>query len=110
MAKDPLTAHARDELGFTAEASPHPLQAAFASALSFSVGAFLPTAAAFVAPGEWTIAVVSAATLVFLTALGALGGWLGGASLWRPALRVGFWGAAAMGVTAGIGALVGRAV
>jgi len=110
MAKDPLTAHARDELGFTEEASPHPLQAAFASALSFSLGAFLPTAAAFAAPGEWTIAVVSSATLIFLMALGALGGWLGGASPWRPAIRVGFWGAAAMAVTAGIGVVVGRAV
>ena len=110
MAKDPLTAHARDELGFTDEAAARPIQAAFASALSFSVGAVLPTAAAFLAPGPWTIAAVSAATLVFLVALGALGGWLGGASLWRPAVRVGFWGAAAMGVTAGIGALVGRAV
>jgi VIT1/CCC1 family predicted Fe2+/Mn2+ transporter len=110
MAKDPLSAHARDELGFTEEAAPKPLLAAFASALSFSVGAVLPTAAAFLAPGAWTIGAVSGATLVFLMALGALGGWLGGASLWRPAVRVGFWGAAAMGVTAGIGALVGRAV
>jgi VIT1/CCC1 family predicted Fe2+/Mn2+ transporter len=110
MAKDPLTAHARDELGFTEEAAARPLQAAFASALSFSLGAVLPTAAALLAPGEWTIEAVSGATLAFLVALGALGGWLGGASLWRPALRVGFWGAAAMGVTAGIGALVGRAV
>ena len=110
MAKDPLTAHARDELGFTEEAAARPLQAAFASALSFSLGAFLPTAAAFAAPGEWTIAVVSSATLIFLMALGALGGWLGGASPWRPAIRVGFWGAAAMGVTAGFGVVVGRAV
>ena len=110
MAKDPLSAHARDELGFTEEAAAQPLQAALASALAFSLGAMLPTAAAVLAPAQWTIGAVSAATLVFLVALGALGGWLGGASLWRPALRVGFWGAAAMGVTAGIGALVGRAV
>ena len=110
MAKDPLTAHARDELGFTEEAAARPLQAAIASALAFSLGAVLPTAAAYFAPGNWTIGAASGATLVFLVALGALGGWLGGASLWRPAVRVGFWGAAAMGVTAGIGALVGRAV
>jgi VIT1/CCC1 family predicted Fe2+/Mn2+ transporter len=110
MAKDPLTAHARDELGFTEEAAAKPLQAAFASGLAFSCGAVLPTGATLLAPAGQTIAVVSAATLVFLVALGALGGWLGGASALRPALRVGFWGAVAMGVTAGIGALVGRAV
>ena len=110
MAKDALSAHARDELGFSEEQAAKPLQAALASADAFSAGAFLPTLAAVLAPGPQTLATVSAATLVFLVALGALGGWLGGASLWRPALRVGFWGAVAMGVTAGIGALVGRAV
>ena len=62
------------------------------------------------APAGQTITVVSASTVVLLVALGALGGWLGGASLWRPALRVGFWAPPRWRVTAGIGALVGRAV
>jgi VIT1/CCC1 family predicted Fe2+/Mn2+ transporter len=109
-AKDALSAHARDELGFTDNSSANPLQAAAASALSFSVGAALPTLAAILAPQEMLIAAVSVATLIFLVALGALGGWLGGATLIRPAMRVGFWGAIAMAVTAGIGALVGKAV
>ena len=110
MAKDPLAAHARDELGFSQETAANPLVAAIASAAAFSLGAVLPTVAAIFAPKDQTITVVSAATLAFLIALGALGGWLGGASLWRPAVRVGFWGAVAMAATAGIGALVGRAV
>jgi VIT1/CCC1 family predicted Fe2+/Mn2+ transporter len=109
-AADPLTAHARDELGFTEHTGANPLQAAWASGLAFSVGAVLPTLAAILAPREFLIATVSAAALIFLVVLGALGGWLGGANLIRPALRVGFWGAIAMAVTAGIGALVGKAV
>ncbi len=75
-----------------------------------SVGAALPTLVTILAPQETLIAAVSTATLIFLVGLGALGGWLGGASLIRPALRVGFWGAIAMAVTAGIGALVGKGV
>ena len=110
MARDPLSAHARDELGFTEGAAANPLMAASASAIAFSAGAALPTLAAFVSPRETTIGAVSVATLVFLVALGALGAWLGGARVVRPALRVGFWGAMAMAVTAGIGALVGKAV
>ena len=109
-AKDALSAHARDELGFTDNSGANPLQAAAASALAFSVGAALPTLVAILAPQETLIAAVSTATLIFLVGLGALGGWLGGATLIRPALRVGFWGAIAMAVTAGIGALVGKAV
>jgi len=109
-AVDPLTSHARDELGFTENTGANPLQAALASGLAFSVGAALPTVAAILAPREILIASVSVATLIFLVALGALGGWLGGATLVRPALRVGFWGAMAMAVTAGIGAVVGKAV
>jgi VIT1/CCC1 family predicted Fe2+/Mn2+ transporter len=107
---DALSAHARDELGFTVNSGANPLQAAAASALAFSVGAALPTLVAILAPQETLIAAVSIATLIFLVGLGALGGWLGGASVIRPALRVGFWGAIAMAVTAGIGALVGKAV
>lgn len=109
-AKDALSAHARDELGLTETAGANAVLAAFASAAAFSLGAVLPTLAALLSPHSATIAVVSAATLIFLLVLGALGAWLGGAKLVRPALRVGFWGAMAMAVTAGIGALVGRAV
>jgi len=109
-AKDPLAAHARDELGLTDEAAANPVLAAFASAAAFSVGAALPTLAAFLSPAGATIATVSAAALIFLIVLGALGAWLGGAKIFKPALRVAFWGAMAMAVTAGIGALVGKAV
>ena len=110
MAKDALGAHARDELGFSEGSQPRPIQAAFASALAFSVGAALPTLAAFLAPQGAVVKAVPAAALVFLVALGALGAWAGGAPMARPALRVGFWGALAMAVTAGIGAMIGRAV
>ncbi len=110
MAKDALAAHARDELGFNEAAQPRPIQAAFASALAFSVGAVLPTAAAFLAPQDAVGWVVPAAAIVFLVALGALGARLGGSRMLKPALRVGFWGALAMAVTAGIGALIGKAV
>jgi vacuolar iron transporter family protein len=110
MAKDALAAHARDELGLSEESQPRPIQAAFASALAFSVGAAAPTLAAFLAPQGAVVKAVPAASLVFLVALGALGAWAGGAPMARPALRVGFWGALAMAVTAGIGALVGKAI
>ena len=110
MSKDALAAHARDELGFSEGSQPRPIQAALASALAFSVGAALPTLAAFLAPRDGVVIAVSGAALVFLVSLGALGAWTGGAPIVRPALRVGFWGALAMAVTAGIGALIGRAV
>ncbi len=110
MAKDALSAHARDELGFNEETGAKPILAASASAISFAVGAAMPTLAAILAPHAGTVVAVSIAALIFLAALGALGAWLGGAPLVRPTLRVAFWGALAMAVTAGIGALVGRAV
>ena len=110
MAKDALAAHARDELGLTEAATPRPIQAAWASAVSFSVGAALPTLAAFLAPSNAVILVVPLAALIFLVALGAVGARAGGAPPVRPALRVGFWGALAMAVTAGIGALIGKAI
>ena len=110
MAKDALDAHARDELGLDERAQPKPIQAAFASAVAFSLGAALPTLAAFLAPPAALVKAVPAAALIFLVALGALGAWAGGAPMVRPALRVGFWGALAMAVTAGIGALIGKAI
>ena len=110
MAKDALDAHAREELGISENAQPKPIQAAFTSAVAFSMGAALPTLAAFLAPAGAIVKAVPAAALVFLLALGALGAWAGGAPLVKPALRVGFWGALAMVVTAGIGALIGKAI
>jgi vacuolar iron transporter family protein len=110
MAKDALDAHARDELGISENAQPKPIEAAFASALAFSLGAALPTLAAFLAPPTAIVKAVPAAALIFLVALGALGAWAGGAPMVKSALRVGFWGALAMAVTAGIGALIGKAV
>ena len=110
MRKDALAAHARDELGFAEGAGAKPIQAAVASALAFSTGAAMPTLAAFLAPRDAVVAAVPAAALIFLVALGALGAWAGGAPMLRPALRVGFWGALAMAVTAGIGAMIGKGV
>src|SRR5271165_3522240 len=79
-AKDALSAHARDELGFADNGGANPLLAAAASALAFSLGAALPTLVAILAPREILIATASAATLIFLVVLGALGGWLGGSA------------------------------
>ena len=110
MAQDALDAHARDELGLDERAQPKPIQAAFASALAFSVGAAAQTLTAFLAPEGFVVKAVPAAAMVFLVALGALGAGAGGAPMVKPALRVGFWGALAMAVTAGIGALIGKAV
>jgi VIT1/CCC1 family predicted Fe2+/Mn2+ transporter len=110
MATDALSAHARDELGLGEGGGANALLAGFASAVSFSAGAALPTLIAFLVPLAATVAAVPAASLVFLAALGALSAWLGGAPPLKPTLRVAFWGALAMAVTAGIGALIGKAV
>ena len=110
MARDALAAHARDELGLTEATGANPLLAAAASATAFSFGAALPALVVVLAPREIMIAAVSIAALILLVALGALGARLGGAKIITPALRVGFWGALAMAVTAGIGALVGKAL
>jgi VIT1/CCC1 family predicted Fe2+/Mn2+ transporter len=110
MAKDALAAHARDELGLTEATGSNPLLAVAASAVAFSLGAALPALVAVVAPQEMSIVAVSIAALIFLVGLGALGARLGGAQIVKPALRVGFWGELAMAVTAGIGALVGKAL
>ena len=107
MAHDALGAHARDELGLSPANRAHPVQAAWASAGSFSIGAALPLSMVFVAPEERLIPAVTIASLLFLAALGALAARAGGSSVWRGAARVTFWGALAMGVTAGIGTLSG---
>jgi VIT1/CCC1 family predicted Fe2+/Mn2+ transporter len=109
-ARDALAAHARDELGITEEQAPRPLQAAFSSAASFTMGAAAPLAVVAIYPGPRLPLVVSAATLALLATLGGLAARAGGASLAKGALRVTFWGALALGVTAGVGALVGTTV
>lgn len=109
MAHDALGAHARDELGLSDTTAARPTQAAFASAASFAVGAVLPIAVVAVAPSTQLIAWVSLTSLVFLAALGAASAQIGGARLWTGIWRVVFWGAVAMGVTAGAGALFGAA-
>ena len=110
MSKDALGAHARDELGISTMTRARPVQAALASALSFAIGAFLPVLLVIVSPERQVIPVVSSGALVGLVILGIAGARTGGASAWRPALRVTFWGVLAMGVTAGIGRLIGIAV
>ena len=110
MARDALSAHKRDELGFAEGAEANPVLAAGASAAAFGLGAALPTIALILAPERTLVAAVSIAALVFLAALGALGAWLGGAPVLKPTVRVAFWGALAMAVTAAIGALVGKAI
>jgi VIT1/CCC1 family predicted Fe2+/Mn2+ transporter len=109
-AHDALGAHARDELGLTEEQAPRPLQAAFSSAASFTAGASAPLAVVAFYSGPSLSLVVSAATLFLLATLGGLAARAGGASLAKGSLRVTFWGALALGVTAGVGALVGTAV
>ncbi|HEU5104512.1 MAG TPA: VIT family protein [Solirubrobacterales bacterium] len=109
-AHDALEAHARDELGLPEDRRARPLQAAGASALSFAIGALLPLLAIAVFGSSTRIAGCIIVTLVALIILGALGARLGGASVPRAVLRVVFWGATAMAVTAAVGALVGTAV
>ncbi|MGH7848997.1 MAG: VIT1/CCC1 transporter family protein [Thermodesulfobacteriota bacterium] len=110
MENDPLKAHARDELGITEAASARPIQAALTSAFTFAAGAALPLLAVLAAPLSATVPVVSGTSLLFLAILGALAAHTGGASILKGAVRVTFWGALAMGLTAGVGALVGTSV
>lgn len=107
MAHDALGAHARDELGITDTMSARPIQAALASAASFAVGAAMPLVVAAFAAEPDLIPWVSATSLVFLAILGALAARAGGAPVAPGTLRVTFWGALAMGITAGVGALFG---
>ncbi len=107
MAHDALGAHARDELGITETLSARPLQAAMASACSFAGGAALPLLVTALAPEARLIPVVSGSSLVCLALLGGVAARVGGARVMVGALRVTFWGALAMGLTAGVGALFG---
>ena len=107
MAKDALAAHARDELGISVNFIPRPVQASVASAMTFSVGGAMPLLVLFLVPQAILVPAVFGSTLVFLAGLGTLAAFTGGAPLIRAALRVTFWGALAMGLTAGVGALFG---
>ena len=110
MAKDALGAHARDELGISEITTTRPVQAALTSAATFSVGAAAPLALVILAPSSVLIPIVSVGSLAFLALLGWLGARTGGAAVLRPIVRVTFWGALAMALTAGIGAIVGTVV
>jgi VIT1/CCC1 family predicted Fe2+/Mn2+ transporter len=110
MAHDALAAHARDELGFSLAARARPVQAALTSAATFATGAALPLLTAVAAPPSYVVPLVGGTSLVFLTALGALAAYVGRAPVVRAAARVAFWGALAMGLTAGVGRLLGTVV
>ena len=110
MEKDALGTHIRDELGITEVSSANPIQAALTSALTFVLGAGLPLIAAAITTGPLTTYAVSAVSLIVMAILGGLGAFTGGAPLWKGALRVTFWGALAMIVTAAVGALFGQVV
>ena len=109
-AHDALTAHARDELGITEALAARPIQAALASAATFAVGAALPLGVAALVPGRLIIAAVSASSLVCLAGLGALAASAGGAGRVRGAVRVTFWSALALALTALVGRLFGTTV
>ncbi|MDO9138940.1 MAG: VIT family protein [Methylobacter sp.] len=110
MNHDALGAHARDELGISATGTARPVQAALTSAATFAVGAALPLLIVVWAPAADLIVRVSLASLLFLIALGLLAAYTGGSGLIKSAVRVAFWGALAMGLTAAVGALFGTAV
>ncbi len=110
MAHDALGAHARDELGISESLRARPTQAALSSAASFAVGAALPLLVTAVAPETGLIAVVFGSSLLFLALLGSIAARAGGANVMTGAMRVTFWGALAMALTAGVGALFGTVV
>jgi len=110
MARDALGAHARDELGISDTLSARPVQAALASAATFAVGAALPLLLVVLVPMSALVWVVFGSSLLFLAVLGSLAARAGGSSVFRAAVRVTFWGALAMALTAGVGALFGAAL
>jgi len=110
MAHDPLGAHARDELGISETVGTRPVQAALASAITFAVGAALPLLVVVIAPQASLVFLVSGTSLAFLALLGGLAARTGGAPVAAGAVRVTFWGALAMGMTAGVGSLFGTVV
>ncbi len=110
MKHDALGAHARDELGISDTLSARPVQAAFASAATFAIGAAMPLLTALLTPQRALIPVVVATTILFLAILGGFGAYVGGAPWIKATIRVTFWGALAMAITAGVGAIFGAAV
>ncbi|MEO9129812.1 MAG: VIT family protein [Sphingomonas sp.] len=110
MAKDALGAHARDELGINRVTTARPIQAAFTSAVTFTLGAAMPLLLVLFTPLRLLIPAEVVGSLIFLALLGAVGAFAGGANIGRAMVRVTFWGALALAVTAGIGRLVGTAI
>jgi VIT1/CCC1 family predicted Fe2+/Mn2+ transporter len=110
MAKDALGAHARDELGISEITTARPIQAALTSAATFTVGAVLPLLMVLIVPTTVIVSAVSGGSLGFLALLGAIAARAGGANVLRATARVTFWGAFAMALTAGIGAIFGKVV
>jgi len=108
MAKDALGAHARDELGISETTTARPVQAALASAATFSVGAAAPLVLLVLSPTVLLLPVVAIGSLMFLALLGMTGAKAGGADVIKPMIRVTFWGALAMAMTTGIGAVFGK--
>lgn len=109
MAHDALEAHARDEIGISEAFSARPVQAAFSSAATFTIGALLPLLVAWLVPFSWLISAVASSSLVFLATLGGLAAYSGGAPVLKGAWRVTLWGAMAMALTAAVGHLFGVA-
>ena len=110
MAHDALGTHARDELGISATLEARPIQAALASAASFTLGGGIPLIVTALAPPASLLIAVPTTSLLVLACLGALAAQTGGARIVAGAIRVAFWGALAMGVTAAVGALFGTVV
>lgn len=106
-AKDPLKAHLRDELGLSAHLEAKPIQAALASAASFVVGAAFPLLLVLILPRSWLVWGIAVGSILFLALLGVVGARAGGAPVLRATIRVTFWGALAMAITAGVGLLFG---
>ena len=107
MSHDALGAHARDELGISGITTARPLQAAWASAMSFSAGAILPLLVAFIVSADWAIPAISLSALASLAILGGIAAKAGGAPIWPGIIRITFWSALAMGVSSGVGMLFG---
>ena len=110
MARDALGSHARDELGITEIVSARPIQAALSSAAAFAAGAIIPLLSVVISSADKVLYTVSAATLICLFLLGMIAAKVGGANIWKGSLRVVFWGALAMAVTAGIGNIFGAQI
>lgn len=107
MVHDALGTHAKDEIGITEVGSAHPVQAAFSSAAAFTAGAALPLMTAWAVPVKSLIPIVSISSLIFLVCLGAIAAFIGGSSITIGAVRVSFWGALAMTLTAIVGRMFG---